>query len=251
MIFDAARAAASQLFSPEFRGAFFKTLGLTLLILAGLWFGLKELFEYFAMPWLDALVPGLPAWAGWLGLVAAVVAGIGLALALALLIAPVTAVVAGIFLDDVAEAVERESYPNDPPGTAVPLVPAMILSLKFFGIVVLGNTIALLLLLVPGVNLIAFFLVNAYLLSREFFQFAAMRFRSEAEARALRRRHAGTVFLAGFVIAGFLAVPLLNLLTPLFAAAMMVHLHKMISAREDAGAARASSRRSEARAGSA
>ena len=39
------------------------------------------------------------------------------------------------------------------------------------------------------------------------------------------------VFLAGLVIAGFLAVPLLNLLTPLFAAAMMVHLHKMVSAR--------------------
>jgi CysZ protein len=27
-------------------------------------------------------------------------------------------------------------------------------------------------------------------------------------------------------------VPLLNLLTPLFAAAMMVHLHKMLAARE-------------------
>ena len=34
------------------------------------------------------------------------------------------------------------------------------------------------------------------------------------------------------VIAAFLAVPLLNFLTPLFAAAMMVHLHKMIAARE-------------------
>ena len=34
----------------------------------------------------------------------------------------------------------------------------------------------------------------------------------------------------------FLAVPILNLLTPLFAAAMMVHLHKMIS-QEDAARA--------------
>jgi len=232
MIFDAARAAAGQLFSPAFRGAFFKTLGLTLLILAGLWFGLRELFEVYAMPWLDALLPGLPSWAGWLGLLAAIIAGVGLALALALLIAPVTAVVAGIFLDDVAEAVERESYPQDPPGKAVPLLPAMILSLKFLGVVIIGNIIALTMLLVPGVNLIAFFIINAYLLSREFFEFAAMRFRSEADAKALRRRHSGTVFLAGFVIAAFLAVPLLNLLTPLFAAAMMVHLHKMISKRE-------------------
>ena len=84
----------------------------------------------------------------------------------------------------------------------------------------------------PGVNIVAFVVVNAYLLGREFFVFAAMRFRSEAEAKALRRRHAATVFLAGAVIAGFLAVPLLNLLTPLFAASLMVHLHKRIAAAE-------------------
>ena len=57
-----------------------------------------------------------------------------------------------------------------------------------------------------------------------------MRCRPEAEAKALRRRHAGTVFLAGLLIAAFISVPLLNLLTPLFAAAMMVHLHKMMAA---------------------
>ncbi|MCT8999091.1 sulfate transporter family protein [Chelativorans intermedius] len=240
MILDAARAAASQLFTPPFRRAFFKSLGLTLLLLAALWLALRQLFETFAMPWLDALLPGLPSWAGWLGALAAVAAGLGLALALALLIAPIAAIVAGVFLDDVAEAVERESYPADPPGQAVPLLPGIWLSLKFFGVVVLANLVALALLLVPGVNLAIFFIVNAYLLGREFFEFAAMRFRSEPEAKELRRRHAGTVFLAGFVIAAFLAVPLLNLLTPLFAAAMMVHLHKMISAREETAPARAS-----------
>jgi CysZ protein len=238
MILDAARAAAGQLFSAEFRGVFAKTLGLTLLALAALWFGLKEVFDWLALPWIDALLPGLPGWAGWLGFIAAIVAGIGLALGLALLIAPVTAIVAGLFLDDVAETVERTAYPLDPPGKAVPVLQSMVLALKFFAVVIIGNLIALLLLLVPGVNIGAFFLVNGYLLGREFFEFAAMRFRPEAEAKALRSKHAGTVFLAGLVIAAFLAVPLLNLLTPLFAAAMMVHLHKMIAAREPAEAAR-------------
>jgi CysZ protein len=177
-------------------------------------------------------LPGLPDWAGWFGVIAALVAGIGLALALALLIAPVTALVAGLFLDDVAEAVERETYPQDPPGRAMPALAAFVTTLKFLGVVLLGNLVALLLLLVPGVNIGAFFIVNGYLLGREFFEFAAMRFRSEAEAKALRRRHAGTVFVAGLAIAAFLAVPLVNLLTPLFAAAMMVHLHKAVAARE-------------------
>lgn len=233
MIFDAARAAASRIFSAPFRSVLLKSIGLTLLILVGAWFGLRELFDALAMPWIDALLPGLPAWAGWLGLLAAILAGVGFAIALALLIAPVTALVAGLFLDDIAEVVEREDFPADPPGTAVPPLRSLVLSLKFVGVVILGNVVALFLLLIPGVNVAAFFVVNGYLLGREFFEFAAMRFRPEAEAKALRSRNGGTVFLAGLVIAGFLAIPLLNLATPLFAAAMMVHLHKAISARDD------------------
>ena len=232
MILDAARAAASQLFTAEFRSVFFKTLGLTILALVAIWFGIREVFDWLAMPWIDAMLPGLPSWTGWLGLIAAVVAGIGLALGLALLIAPATAIVAGLFLDDVAEVVEKTNYPNDRPGHPVPALRAMVLALKFFGVVILGNIVALLLLFVPGVNIGAFFLVNGYLLGREFFEFAAMRFRSEQDAKDLRRRNAGTVFLAGLVIAAFLAVPILNLLTPLFAAAMMVHLHKSVSVAE-------------------
>ena len=96
----------------------------------------------------------------------------------------------------------------------------------------LGNLIALVLLLVPGINLAIFFLVNGYLLGRELFEFAAMRFLPEAEAKASRRRNAGTVFLAGLVIAAFMAVPLINLLSPLFACAMMVHLHKSVERAE-------------------
>ena len=149
-----------------------KTLGLTLLALFALWFGLKELFDWLALPWIDALLPGLPSWAGWLSLVAAIIAGIGLALGLALLIAPVTAIIAGLFLDDVAETVERTSYPLDPPGKAVPALQSIMLALKFFLVVIAGNLIALLLLLVPGINIGAFFLVNGYLLGREFFEFA-------------------------------------------------------------------------------
>jgi CysZ protein len=232
LIIEAARAAASRMLTPPFRAVLFKSIGLTLLILVGAWFGLQQLFASLAMPWIEALLPGFPSWAGWLSIVAALAIGVGFAVALALLVAPVTALVAGLFLDDIAEVVEKEDYPADPPGSAVPPLRSLVLSLKFVGIVILGNIVALLLLLIPGVNIAAFFVVNGYLLGREFFEFAAMRFRPEAEAKALRRRNAMTVFLAGLVIAGFLAIPFVNLATPLFAAAMMIHLHKALSARD-------------------
>lgn len=232
MILDAARAAASRLFTPPFRGVLMKSLGLTLAGLVALWFAVRGLFDWLALPWIESFLPVLPSWAGWLGLAAAIIAGIGLALALALLIAPITALIAGLFLDDVAEIVEREDYPGDPPGRPLDLAASLVSSLKFLGIVILGNIVALLLLLVPGINVAAFFVVNGYLIGREFFEFAAMRHRPVREARLMRRRNALTVFLSGMVIAGFMAVPLLNLATPLFAAAMMVHLHKMLSQAE-------------------
>jgi len=234
MIVEAALAAAGRLLTPQFRAVFFKTLGLTILVLIGLWFAIGGLAETFAFDPLAAMLPDMPAWAGWFGLMAAILAGLVLALGLGLLIAPVTALIAGFFLDDVAEIVEREDYPHDAPGRALPLATSALVSAKFLVLVVLGNLLALVLLLVPGVNIVAFLAVNGYLLGREFFEFAAMRFRSEADAKALRRRHAGTVFAAGMVIALVLSVPLVNLLTPLFAAAMMVHLHKMVSASERA-----------------
>jgi CysZ protein len=232
MILEATRLALGNLFTAEFRAVFLKTLGLTLLVLLVAWLGLQHLFDAYALPWIDALLPGFPAWASWLGIISAVLAAVGLALGLALLIAPVAAIIAGLFLDDAAEIIEKNEYPLDPPGRAVPTLRATILSLKFLAVVILGNIVALFMLLIPGVNIAAFFLVNGYLLGREYFEFAAMRFREEAEAKALRRRHFGTVFLAGLVIAAFLAVPVLNLLTPLFAAALMVHLYKMVSEEE-------------------
>ncbi len=234
MVIEAARLAFINLFARETRGVFWKVLALTLAALLVLWFAIRKLFVWLALPWIDQLIPGVPEWAGWLGLVIGVFASIGLALALALLISPITAGIAGFFLDDVAEVVEKRDYPYDPPGEAMPLGASIISALRFLGVVIIGNIVALLLLLVPGINIIAFFLVNGYLLGREFFEFAAMRYRSQAEARSFRRQNRGTVLLGGFVIAAFLAVPILNLLTPLFAAGLMVHLHKMISHRTDA-----------------
>jgi CysZ protein len=235
MIFNAARLSLANLFAPETRGVFWKVIGLTVLALVVLWFALRESFVAFAWPWLQAvMMPDVPEWAGWLTLVFGVVASLGLALMLALLLAPVTAIIAGFFLDDVAEVIEKRDYPTERPGEALPMGQAISGSIKFLGVVILGNLVALLLLFIPGVNLVAFFLVNGYLLGREFFEFAAMRYRTPAEARLFRAKHGSTVLLAGLLIAAFLAVPFVNLLTPLFAAGLMVHLHKALSRKDPA-----------------
>jgi CysZ protein len=76
---------------------------------------------------------------------------------------------------------------------------------------------------------VVFFLATAWLLGREYFELAAMRFRSPAEAKAMRKHHGTQVFIAGLFIAAFVSIPIVNLATPLFGMAFMVHIHKRLS----------------------
>lgn len=221
-MFDSAIKAARQMFSQPFRAVLLKSLGLTLLLLVLGWIGLQALVDHLLTLQNETL-----------NLVARIVAALGVAFGLLFLITPITAIVAGLFLDDVAEVVERTHYPNDPPGKPLPLAQGVLMSIRF-GVLVLGLNLALLLtLLLPGVNVIAWLVVNAYLLSREYFALAAMRFRSPEDATALRRRNRFRVFAAGLLTAALAIVPFANLLTPLFATAFFVHLYKRI-ARDDA-----------------
>ena len=76
MILDAALKALKRLTTPELRAVFWKTLGLTLLLLVGLWAAVRQIFFTFAWPWMEQILPGMPGWAGWFGIAAAIVAAI-------------------------------------------------------------------------------------------------------------------------------------------------------------------------------
>ena len=86
------------------------------------------------------------------------------------------------------------------------------------------------LLLLPGVNMIAFLIGNGWLIGKEYFGFAARRLMSEDEAKRLSTAWSGPAMLAGVAAAGVLMVPFVNFLAPLFAAATMVHLVKKTAA---------------------
>lgn len=221
MLASAFSRATGQLLSAPFRSVLWKSVGLTIAILIGLWFVLEALVSTFLLP-LVGPYPWLTTALSWL-------VGGSLVLALMFLIAPVTSLFAGVFLDDVAEVVEAKHYPQDPIGRAVPLAKSIGIALRFFGLVVLGNLAALILVLFFGLGVPIFFIVNGYLLGREYFQFAALRHGSQEEAEQLRLQNGTTIFLGGLMIATLLAVPIANLLTPLFAGALMTHVYKGIA----------------------
>jgi CysZ protein len=221
---ETAIQAFGETFSPPLRRILLKSIGLAFLLLIVLGMIVQAAITHLVTlpyPFDMAL---------------AIFTALGIFAGAVYLMAPITSLVAALFLDQIAEEVERRNYPGDPVGTALPVTISVLLSLRFFGLVLLVNLIALVLLIVPGVNLAIFFFANGYLLGREYFELAAMRFRSIEEARALRRANSLRVFGAGLVIAAIVIVPVLNLITPVFATAYMVRLHKKIT-RENVGAA--------------
>src|SRR5262249_45258687 len=143
----------------------------------------------------------------------------------------VTSLVAGFFSDEIAELVERTYYPADPPGTALPLVQATVEAIKAALLSILIYLCAVPFLLFAGIGALIFFFAAAYVLGRQYFELAAMRFHPALEAKALRRANVGTVFVAGVLIAAFVSIPIINLATPLFGTAFMVHMHKRLAGR--------------------
>lgn len=220
MLADAA-AAFSEIFTPPFRSVFWRVLGFAVLILALAVVGLHHLLLSLVA------LPDHP----WLQTVASWLAGFGLVAGSVFLVAPVSAVVAGFFIDDLAERVERDVDPDGVPGRPISVAASVWLGLRFGLVSLLVLLLAVVLLFVPGINAVAFLAANTYLFGRQYFEFAALRFHDYGEVAVLRRRHRVAMLSAGFLIALFVSVPLLNLLTPLFGTALMVRVTKRMTRR--------------------
>jgi uncharacterized protein involved in cysteine biosynthesis len=158
-----------------------------------------------------------------------IAAGLGVVVGAIFLMPAITSLVASVFVDDVADIVEREHYPAERVGVALPFGLAITEGGKTALLTIAVYLIALPFVFFAGIGFVVFFIATAWLLGREYFELAAMRFRSPADAKAMRKQHAATVFTAGLFIAAFVSIPIVNLATPLFGMTFMVHMHKRLS----------------------
>ncbi|AND86430.1 MULTISPECIES: sulfate transporter family protein [Bradyrhizobium] len=230
---DAAVKALSQMISPPMRSILWRSIGLALVLITVLAIGLQRLLSWFATygeVWLEGLLgPGWHTSLEVLAWIVSIAAGLGVVFGAVFLMPAITSLVASLFVDDVADHVEREHYPAERPGVALPFSQAIYEGVKTALLTILVYLIALPFVLLAGAGFLIFFLATAWLLGREYFELAAMRFRSPKEAKAMRRDNAATVFAAGLIIAAFVSIPIVNLATPIFGMAFMVHMHKRLS----------------------
>jgi CysZ protein len=210
----AAFRALSDVLSRDFRAILMKALGLTLGLFLAIAAGVAALFWFLTLlpyPWLETL--------------AAVGAGLGLFVMFFFLMGPVTSMFAGLFLDQVATKVEAKHYPADEPGVPLSGFRAILISVQFFLLVLIVTLLALPLVF-TGFGVLALFMINAYLLSREYFEMVAMRHMASEEAKALRKANASQVFVSGLIPAALALVPIINLIVPIFSTSYFTHIFK-------------------------
>lgn len=225
-VVSAIGGAFGDLFGRPLRGLIAACALISAVILAGLvWAGLR-----YAVP----LIP----WEGWLGIGAETVASVGLVL-VAIVLAPlVTMIAGGILLDLAAERVEKTRFGSEPPGVGLAPPRAIAASARIAALALPVNLLTLPLLFVPILGIVVYWVVNGFLLGREYFSLAALRFKDWPATRAMRGRHWGAVFAAGLALAVVMSIPVVNAVTPLFGIALMVRLHKALGRIDAANQAR-------------
>ncbi|MEM7268814.1 MAG: EI24 domain-containing protein [Pseudomonadota bacterium] len=223
---DAFVKALTQIFDRRFLGVLLKAVALTAALLLGLTFLLFYLLSFipsvsFTIPLIDYEVSFLDE--------LAFSASIGLILLLSsFLMFPVAAIFIGLFLDEIADAVEARHYPHLPEPRRQSWGEVIANSFEFLLFLIGANVLALIVYLMATVFApFVFWIVNGYLLGREYFEVVAMRRMDREQAKALRRKHLGTIWLSGALIAIPLSVPVLNILAPLVGVAVFVHIYHM------------------------
>lgn len=231
-MFDAAFSALAQMFNAPLRRVLLKAVGLALLVIVIIGIALQRLFSALATngaDWAERTYGVVPhgVWSILIW-VLSIMAGLGIVTGALFLMPAVAALVGSFFVDEVADYIERVDYPADRPGTALPFMSALVQ-----GVITALLALAVYLFALPfflfGIGVFVLFVANAWLLGREYFELAAMRFRPPAEAKQLRKQHAAYLFGAGMIIALFVSIPIVNFATPVFAMAFMVHLHKKLT----------------------
>lgn len=230
MILGSFLAALRQIGDRRFRRVMAWGVLLSVALLVGVYAGWLALLEAvapdsFTIP-IVGPVTGLHTLLSW----ASALFMIGLSV---FLMVPVASAFSGLFLEDVAKAVEDAHYPHLPPVQRQPFADTAIATVNFVALVLAVNIVALGALPFAGPFIVPlFWAANGFLLGREYFTMAATRHLGRAGARALRRRHPLRIWAAGLLMTVPLSVPLVNLVIPVLGAATFTHLFHRLMARE-------------------
>jgi len=160
--------------------------------------------------------------------IVALLGGVAAAFVAWMLFPVIAAELVFVFLDSIADAVEKRHYPGLDPVRPASFWQYTRAGIRLALVMGLFNILLLPLSFIPGVQVIypvLYFAVNGTLLGREYMEVVAPRRITFAATRKLRRQHRVKLFVSGVIIALLFVVPVFNLIAPVVATAFMVHVY--------------------------
>ena len=224
-MYSALFLAFQQLADTRIRTLVARAVVISAVIFIALVFGINWALtstSFFGIEWLDSGV--------------AILGGTA-AFAIGLLIFPaLTGIIISFMLGQIARAVEARHFPDLPEVREEPVAEivkhaarfaSITIGLNLLVLVVVAPTLLVTVILAPLIPFV-FCALNGYLLGREYFEFAALRRLDPAAMQSLRRGNKTRIFMCGIVISVLMAIPLVNWLMPVVAAAYMLHVFEYV-----------------------
>ncbi len=220
MIDDFTRAL-SQLFDRKFQHVLWGSILLTIALLF-VSFGALVLLAGWAIP--DII--SIP----WVGDVEWLSTGLNIGMILLVILLsvflmfPVASIFIGFFLETIAGAVERKHYPDLPKVTSLTFMESLTNATKFMFLLIFANLVGLIIYFLSTVLApIIFYLVNGFLLGREYFHVVGVRHIGTKKAKQVWGSNRIEIWMTGTLLAVLLSIPIVNLIVPILGVAVFTH----------------------------
>jgi CysZ protein len=189
----------------------------TSIFIAAIWFGFSQIGE-----WIDLLMAKLPEWLQWLSWIFYVLFGLICLLVIFFTFSLLANVVAAPFNDVLCTAVARKlagnnvfSHADDRPFIQT-IIPAMLNEVKKLGYFVLWSIPFVILLLIPGINIIGsvlWFMFSAWMLNLEYLEYPMSQQNLDfSQQRNLIKKRKLLSLNYGSVVSAATLIPVLNFL---------------------------------------
>lgn len=209
-IISSAVKAVGSLFAPGMFRIFVLSVLATIAALSLFFIAASSFFVWLGIHWES----------GWI----AAIGSLGSGLLAWFLFPGVMPIIVNFFDDRIATIIERKDYPYAAPKSP-DFWPELLHDARFSLLAIGLNLLVLPLYLIPLMNIAVFFILNGYLLGREFFVMVARRYVPITEARVLYKQNSTVVLVSGMALVFCAITPIANLFAPFWGIALMTHLY--------------------------
>lgn len=156
-------------------------------------------------------------------------ASMALSIFIAFLLFPLTfPLIITLFEEYISIYIERKHYGSISNVSIMTVKEKVVAGIRFFGILLVLNLLLIPFYFIPVINVVLYYGINGYLLSREFFEMVVGRYESLVSVRRIRKKYWRQLTIGGIVLMFGAVVPVLNLLMPVLTVIFMVHFYHNI-----------------------